>query len=104
MTPGPPTFFGLSSGCCCTPSRQAAAQYSTAVHHRAKRLRHFRPIRADFGGRERRADLVQLWLVVRRGICDADNLNQQSPWYKLSAIANGRSASITKGRFAISAK
>jgi hypothetical protein len=38
--------------------------------------------------------LVQLWLVVRRGICDADNLNQQSPWYKLSAILLGKDVNL----------
>ena len=38
--------------------------------------------------------LVQLWLVVRRGIYDADNLNQQSPWYKLSANLLGEDANL----------
>jgi hypothetical protein len=38
--------------------------------------------------------LVQLWLVVRRGIYDADNLHQQSPWYKLSAILLGKDANL----------
>jgi hypothetical protein len=38
--------------------------------------------------------LVQLWLVVRRDIYDADNLNQQSPWYKLSANLLGKDANL----------
>jgi len=38
--------------------------------------------------------LVQLWLVVRRGICDADNLNEQSPWCKLSAILLGKDVNL----------
>jgi hypothetical protein len=38
--------------------------------------------------------LVQLWLVGRRGIYDADNLNQQSPWYKLSAILLGKDVDL----------
>jgi hypothetical protein len=38
--------------------------------------------------------LVQLWLVVRRGICDADNVDQQSPWYRLSAILLGKNVNL----------
>jgi hypothetical protein len=38
--------------------------------------------------------LVQLWLVIRRGIHDADNLNQQSPWYKLSAVLLGKDVKL----------
>ena len=38
--------------------------------------------------------LVQLWLVDRRGIYDADNRDQQSPWYKLSAILLGKDANL----------
>jgi hypothetical protein len=37
---------------------------------------------------------LQLWLVVRRGIYDADNLNQQGPWYKLSANLLGKDANL----------
>jgi hypothetical protein len=38
--------------------------------------------------------LVQLWLVVRRGIFDAGRLSDQSPWYKLSAILFGKDANL----------
>jgi hypothetical protein len=38
--------------------------------------------------------LVQLWLIVRRGIYDADKLSDQSPWYKLSGILFGKNANL----------
>jgi len=38
--------------------------------------------------------LVQLWLVVRRGIFDAGRLSEQSSWYKLSAILFGKDANL----------
>jgi hypothetical protein len=38
--------------------------------------------------------LVQLWLVVRRAIYDADKLSDQSPWYKLSGILFGKDANL----------
>jgi hypothetical protein len=38
--------------------------------------------------------LVQLWLVVRHGICEADELSNQSPWYKLSAILFGKDVNM----------
>ena len=38
--------------------------------------------------------LVQLWLVVRRGIFDAGGLSDQSSWYKLSAILFGKDANL----------
>jgi hypothetical protein len=38
--------------------------------------------------------LVQLWLVVRHGIYEADELSDQSPWYKLSAILFGKDVNM----------
>jgi hypothetical protein len=43
--------------------------------------------------------LVQLWLVVRRGIFDAGRLSDQSSWYKLSAILFGKDANLLSHMF-----
>jgi hypothetical protein len=39
-------------------------------------------------------NLVELWLVRKKGIDDADSLSRESPWHKLSAILFGKKVDL----------